>query len=174
LRSEIPSGYLTYAWAYKMLRDLAKKAKIEKPIRPHLMRHSLATYYAPQLTESVMNEHFGWSQGGRTASIYTHLSGKQVDDQILSVFGKKQIDVQNNKVIDIILCPRCGLKSTPASVQCSKCGFPLTEKAAKDLYERRKKADELMDMLTQHPAVMDILKKTIINQKRQQFSTEAK
>lgn len=174
LRSEIPSMHLTYAWAYKMLRDLAKKAKIEKPIRPHLMRHSLATYYAPKLTESVMNEHFGWSQGGRTASIYTHLSGKQVDDQILSVFGKKQIDVQSNKALDIVLCPRCGLKNTPASFQCSKCGFPLTEKAAKELYERREKADELMDVLTQHPEVIDILRKTISNHHGgPQISTQA-
>lgn len=121
-----------------------------------------------------MNEHFGWSQGGKTASIYTHLSGKQVDDQILSLFGKKQIDVQTNKALDIVLCSRCGLKNTPASIQCGKCGFPLTENAAKELCERRKRADELMDVLTQHPEVIDILRKTIGNHhKGQQILAQA-
>lgn len=161
VRQEIPKQHLSYDWAHDMLRDLAKRAEINKPIRPHLLRHSLATYYAPRLTESVMNEHFGWQQGGKTAAIYTHLSGKQVDDQILAVFGKKKIDVQDNRVVDIILCPRCGLQNTPASIQCSKCGFPLTEKAARELYKRRQRVDELMDILMQRPEFLNMLKKTV-------------
>jgi integrase len=169
IRKEIPNRNLSYAWAYKMLRDLAKRAKINKPIRPHLLRHSLATYYAPRLTEAVMNEHFGWQQGGRTASIYTHLSGKQVDDQILAVFGKKKVDVQSNRAVDIVLCQRCGLENTPASIQCSECGFPLTEKAARDLHTRRERADELMNLLTQHPEVIDTLRRTIHNLNKEQL-----
>ena len=160
-RKAIPEQQLSYDWAHEMLKRLARKSKIEKPIRPHLLRHSLATYYAPRLTEAVMNEHFGWQQGGRTASIYTHLSGKQVDDQILAVFGKKQVDIQSNKAVDIILCPRCGLQNTPASLQCSKCGFPLMDKAARGLHERRQKADELMDLLIEHPEFLTVLAKTI-------------
>lgn len=161
VRKEIPKQRLSYAWAYKLLRDLAKQAKINKPIRPHLLRHSLATYYAPKLTEAVMNEHFGWQQGGRTASIYTHLSGKQVDDQILAVFGKKKVDLQSNKAVDIILCQRCGLENTPASIQCRKCGFPLTEKAAMKLHERRQRADELMNRLMENPKFLGALEQAL-------------
>ena len=161
IRKEVPDHHLSYDWAHRMLKELANRAGIDKPIRPHLLRHSLATYYAARLTEAVMNEHFGWRQGGRTAAIYTHLSGKQVDDQILAVFGKKKIDLQSNKAVDVVCCPRCGLQNTPASLQCHKCGFPLTEKAARELYERRKRADELMDLLTAHPEVVGVLKKTI-------------
>jgi len=151
IRHEIPNEHLSYDWAHEMLRGLARRAKIDKLIRPHLMRHSLATYYAPRLTEAVMNEHFGWKQGGRTAAVYMHLSGRQVDDQILAVFGKKKIDVQNNKAVDVIYCPRCYLENTPASIQCGKCGFPLSDEAARKLDERRQKADELMDRITNHP-----------------------
>ena len=161
IRCRMPDRHLSYDWAHKMLRDLAKRAKVDKPVRPHLFRHSLATYYAPKLTESVMNEHFGWRQGGRTAAIYTHLSGKQVDDQLLAVFGKKKIDVQSNKAVDIIVCQRCGLENTPHSPQCRKCGFPLSEKAARELHERREKADQLMNMLLKHPDVIHVLERVV-------------
>jgi integrase/recombinase XerD len=103
-----------------------------------------------------------WQQGGRTASIYTHISGKQVDDQILAVFGKKKIDLQSNRAVDVIYCPRCSLESTPASIQCSKCGFPLSDEAAKNLYERRQKADELMNLVASHPEFVNLLKKVIV------------
>jgi len=165
LRSKIPDRPLSYAWAYKMLKGLAKKAGIDKSIRPHLLRHSLATFYAPKLTESVMNEHFGWQQGGRTASIYTHLSGKQVDDQILAAQGKKHVDPQSNKAFDIVLCPRCGLKNAPCSVQCGKCGFPLTEDAARTLCERRERADEVMNMVTSHPKFKELVSE-VLNEKQ--------
>jgi integrase/recombinase XerD len=157
IRKEIPSKGLSYAWAHKLLRDMAKRAGIDKPIRPHLMRHSLATYYAPRLTEAVMNEHFGWTQGGRTAATYTHLSGKQVDDQILAVFGKKKIDPDGNKAIDIVPCKRCGVDNTPSSIECRKCGFPLSEEKAMEMLRRREKAESLWNIASRHPQLIEIL-----------------
>jgi len=172
-RKLVPTHHLSYDWAHEMLRDLAKRAGIDKPIRPHLLRHSLATYYAPRLTEAVMNEHFGWQQGGRTAAIYTHLSGRQVDDQILAVFGKKKIDVRRNESVDVVYCPRCSLENTPGSTQCGKCGFPLSSDAARELQERRQKADNLMDIITSHPEVLELLKKLLeqqVTQRPESFS----
>jgi ribosomal protein L40E len=108
-----------------------------------------------------MNEHFGWRQGGRTVAIYTHLSGKQVDDQIIATFGKKRIDTQTYKIVDIIICSRCGLQNTPASIQCGKCGFPLSDKTAMVLHERRQRADMLMDRLTSQPEFKQLLQKVL-------------
>jgi ribosomal protein L40E len=90
-----------------------------------------------------------------------HLSGRQVDDQILAVFGKKKIDIQNNKAVDVIYCPRCYLENTPASIQCGKCGFPLSDEAARKLDERRQKADELMNLVTSHPEFVTLIKKVV-------------
>jgi len=161
VRSEIPKECLSYAWAHKLLGSLAARAGITKHIRPHLLRHSLATYYAARLTEAVMNEHFGWRQGGRTAAIYTHLSGRQVDDQILSMFGRKRIDLESSRALDVVFCPRCGLENTTASAYCGKCGFPLNDEAALELVERRKRADALMDALVQRPEFAEMLRKTV-------------
>jgi integrase/recombinase XerD len=144
-----------------MLARLAKKVGIGKPVRPHLMRHSLATYYAPMLTEAVMNEHFGWRQGGRTASIYTHLSGKQVDEQILSIFGKRKVDTETNRAVALVRCSRCGLENVPSSIQCGKCGFPLSDEAARELSARRQRADEILDAALEHPEVLEAMRRVV-------------
>jgi len=43
-----------------LLKDLAKKAGIEKRIYPHLFRHSRAFHLSKYLTEAQMKELFGW------------------------------------------------------------------------------------------------------------------
>ena len=158
---EAPDRHFSYDWANAMLKGLARRAGVNKPIRPHLLRHSLATYYAPRLTEAVMNEHFGWLQGGRTASVYTHLSGKQVDDQILAAFGKKKVDPEGNRAVDVVRCFRCGLENVPTSVQCGKCGFPLSEEAASEIIQRRERADEIVDLVTRHPRILEIMSEAL-------------
>jgi integrase len=156
-----PDRHISYDWANGMLKGLAKRAGMTKPIRPHLMRHSLATYYAPRLTEAVMNEHFGWKQGSRTASIYTHLSGKQVDDQILAACGKKKLDVESGQSMDVVRCWQCGLENPPSSLQCGKCGFPLSDEACRKLVEKRQNADDILDFVTRHPEVMGAIRRAL-------------
>jgi len=109
----------------------------------------------------VMNEHFGWRQGGRTASVYTHLSGKQVDDQILAAFGKKKIDLDTNVAVDVVRCLRCGLENVPTSVQCGKCGFPLSDEAARKLLQRRQMADAILDRLTSRPEFVEAMEEML-------------
>lgn len=132
--------HLGYPWAHKTLNELRTKAGINKSIRPHLMRHSLATFYAPKLTEAVMNEHFGWRQGGRTAAIYTHLSGKQVDDQILSVFGKKKAVDETEKMMEAL----------------NSGEFPITKQIADSI--RTEKEGIMMSMITEMQKEIELLK----------------
>ena len=167
VRRVIPDRHLSYDWAHEMLKGLARRAGIKKPIRPHLLRHSLATHYAPRLTEAVMNEHFGWRQGGRTAAVYTHLSGKQVDDQILAAFGKKKIDPETNVAVDVVRCLRCGLENVPTSVQCGKCGFPLSDDAARKLLQRRQMADAILDRLTSRPEFVEAVEEMLTEESQE-------
>lgn len=69
------------------LKKIAKKARINKKVHPHLFRHSRCTYMANYLTEAQMNLYFGWVQGSDMPAVYVHLSGRDVDDAILKANG---------------------------------------------------------------------------------------
>ncbi|MFH0836984.1 MAG: tyrosine-type recombinase/integrase [Candidatus Aenigmatarchaeota archaeon] len=99
---------LKYATFVQILERLKKRAKIKKKVNPHNFRHSRATYLANHLTEAQMKEFFGWRQSSEMASVYVHLSGRDVDNALLRIHG---IDTNNGKKEETILkpktCPRC-------------------------------------------------------------------
>lgn len=81
---------LHYSVTKRIICDVAVKAGIKKKITPHLFRHSRATALANKLTEAQMKEYFGWVQGSDMASVYVHLSGRDVDNAILDVYGPRK------------------------------------------------------------------------------------
>jgi integrase len=74
---------LHYGSIRMKIKRLAKKAKINKRIHPHLFRHSRCTYMANYLTEAQMEIYFGWIHGSEMTGVYVHLSGRDIDDAIL-------------------------------------------------------------------------------------------
>ena len=104
-----------------------------------------------------MNSHFGWEQGSRTVATYNHISGKQVDDQILAMYGKKKIDDKGQEFLQSVQCPRCNIENSPASRLCQYCGFPMRDESAIKIVEKRKKADKIMNVATKYPELMEIL-----------------
>lgn len=83
---------LSYPALAKILRVAVERSGITKKVTPHKLRHSRATFLASRITESQMNEIFGWNQGSDMPSIYVHLSGRDVDDAILGVYGLKKTE----------------------------------------------------------------------------------
>ena len=59
---------------------------------------------------------------------------------------------------DGVPCWRCGLENVPPSVQCGKCGFPLSDEAARSLIQRRQKADEILDLVIRDPGVLEAIR----------------
>jgi len=115
---------LTHRYIMKMLRSVAKRANVKKPVNPHNFRHSRATFMAQHLTEALMKEYFGWVQDSHMAARYIHLSGKQVDDAILKLHGLKK-EEREDDVLKREPCPRCGNKNDPNNEICEKCWLPL-------------------------------------------------
>ena len=84
------NGAVQYKNVRTLIAKLAEKAGIKKRVNPHMFRHSRATHLANHLTEAQMNQYFGWVQGSDMPSTYVHLSGRDVDSAILSLYGIKE------------------------------------------------------------------------------------
>ena len=127
----------------KILKSARNRTKITKPINPHHFRHSRATYLAQFLTEAQMKEYFGWVQNSDSAARYVHLSGKQVDDAILGVYGLRKKEEQAS-VLKRNPCPRCKVMNDVNHQYCEKCWLPLTPSALNEIEEIRKKDQQAM------------------------------
>ena len=72
-----------------------------------------------------MKEYFGWTQSSKMASIYVHLSGRDVDDAILKLYGKKSIEKNKQEEIKTKTCVRCNEINSFDAKYCKRCGFSL-------------------------------------------------
>jgi integrase len=143
----------------KQLKRFAVMAGIKRRVYPHLFRHSRATALASKLTEAQMKEHFGWVQGSDMASVYVHLSGRDVDEALLKTYGIKKDEEQQKKeeTFKPKTCPRCKATSSPISKFCQKCGSVLDAETAYAMDEERKKASDMLDKLMENPDFKNML-----------------
>jgi len=152
---------LSYGAITRTLEILGEKAGIKKRLNPHNFRHSRATYLANHLTEAQMKEYFGWVQASDMASVYVHLSGRDVDSAILKVYGMSQNN--NNKEESVLRpkdCPRCQENNPATNKFCFKCGMPLDKETIISLVEKdlqRKEADRLLDELIKDEEFKEVL-----------------
>ena len=72
----------------RVLKRLAVRCNIKKRVYPHLFRHTRATHLARHLTEPEMRMFFGWSKESKMTSVYVHLSGRDLDEKVCSLYGK--------------------------------------------------------------------------------------
>jgi site-specific recombinase XerD/ribosomal protein L40E len=147
---------MSYPALAKILRVAAKKAGLKKEVHPHKLRHSRATFLASRLKEAQMNEVFGWKQGSDMPSVYVHLSGRDVDDAILGVYGMKKVEDKKPELAPRI-CPRCNQSNVIDAKFCSRCGLALDVKVANEIEQARQKADGVMDVLVKDKEFRDLL-----------------
>jgi site-specific recombinase XerD/ribosomal protein L40E len=151
---------MSYPALAKILKVAAKKAGLKKRVSPHKFRHSRATFLAGKLTEAQMNQIFGWKQGSEMPSIYVHLSGRDVDDAILGVYGLKKQTEEKPKLTPRI-CPRCKATNAYDARFCMKCGLALDVKAAFEMEEARTTADNIMNTLMKDEEFRKMLAKKL-------------
>ena len=141
----------------KTLEVLAARASIKKRVHPHLFRHSRATALANKLTEAQMKEHFGWTQASDMASVYVHLSGRDVDNALLKLqgFGKRQDEVEEK--MKVVYCKRCHEGNSPSTKFCTRCGTPTNLEMLANSQSSR-----LLSELSDDPEVKALLAKKAI------------
>jgi site-specific recombinase XerD/ribosomal protein L40E len=150
------SKAMSYPALAKILKVAAERAGLSKKVHPHKLRHSRATFLASKLTEAQMNQVFGWKQGSDMPSIYVHLSGRDLDDAILGVYGLKKVEEKEPKLKPKI-CPRCNTSNAIEARFCMKCGLALDVKAAQEIEEARSKTDKIMNLLMKDSEFRELL-----------------
>lgn len=155
------NGAVQYKNVRTLIAKLAEKAGIKKRVNPHMFRHSRATHLANHLTEAQMNQYFGWVQGSDMPSTYVHLSGRDVDGAILSLYGLKEDKGKDKEEFSPVKCPRCGTMNSPGGKFCIKCGMPLDVKAAIEIENERKKMDDIMSALMKDSEVQKLMARKI-------------
>ena len=165
ITSDYHARRLSYSRISYILRTVAKRAGISKPVNPYNFRHSRATHLANKLTEAQMKEYFGWVQGSDMASTYVHLSGRDIDNALLKLNNIPTNDEDNAKnEFSLRHCLRCEFKNPPGHKFCSRCGAALDEKTAHKIIQReleRNRADDIMERLIQNQEFRDMLDRKI-------------
>ena len=153
---------MDYVSMCSVLRKLAVRAGIKKRIYPHLFRHSRATALAGKLTEAQMKEYFGWVQASDMASVYVHLSGRDVDSAMLALQGMVKPEDKKEEKMLVLNCPRCQEKNSPIAKFCLRCGTPMSIQTALKIEDEKKNGDDMLNKLMQNPEFKEYLFKKVV------------
>jgi Site-specific recombinase XerD len=148
---------IEYAGFRKLIRETAAKANIKKRIYNQLFRHSRITHMASKLTESQLKIIYGWTPDSNMPKIYIHLSGQDVEDAVLNIYGLKKSE-DKTPTIGIIRCIRCRQSIPTINKFCPYCGAIQTTETAIELINFEEKAKNLMfRILKENPELISIL-----------------
>lgn len=153
---------MTYPALAKVIRSAAERARLKKRVHPHALRHSRATFLASKLTEAQMNAVFGWKQGSEMPSIYVHLSGRDIDNAVLGIYGLRKKKAEKPTDLAPKDCPRCGYHNPATGRFCAQCGTALDIETVMELEKKRREADELMSLIIREPEVQEAIKHALI------------
>ncbi len=149
---------------YSVVTRAAERAGIKKKIHPHMLRHTRLTELAKYLTEQELKVFSGWTKDSRMASIYVHLSGRDVEEAILRrVHG---VDVRREELDQPLkpeVCPNCGYINPADAEFCMRCGYPLSEEAIRKVGRLEGSIDELLEVVLKDPE----FKKTLLRKLRE-------
>ena len=133
---------LTYSGVKTVLKSAARKAKIKKKVHPHILRHTRLTHLARSVKEASLRIFAGWRPGSRMPKIYVHLTGEEVEEDILAAEG-----VLTKRVVEPLLrkrrCWRCGAENPPHLAYCRECGARISLEPL--IVEAEVQAPRLMD-----------------------------
>ena len=144
--------------AFRMLiRKLSDRTGIKKRIYSHLFRFSRATHMAKTLTEQQLKMYFGWTGDSKMASVYVHMSGRDLDDAVLRANGITSPNKEPEKpMLSTKRCVKCHSNNETTNKFCKLCGSPLDTTMKEQIEaldgreQRIKKLEDVIELLYQH------------------------
>ena len=162
--------------AQKIIEDAMLKAELmNKHTRLYILRHSRASILATYFTESQLCTFFGWVQGSQVVKRYIHMSGKDLDNTLISISEGKQTIKQEEYLLKTKKCNRCTETISPSQQFCGRCGLSTTlieqytkemdlEKENRELKqqiqivkdEMNDKFNKIISMIQQNPLLVNV------------------
>jgi site-specific recombinase XerD len=125
---------LQYESVNVQLKKIARRAGIKKRVTPHLFRHSRITHLHRQGCSEAVLKMMAWGhQGTRMMAVYSHLTGNDIDGEILRLNGIQQPAIISNQAMQVMQCKHCMTFNEPGSKFCGRCGLPLNEKEQRSM-----------------------------------------
>lgn len=150
-----------YRGLAKRLKQIARRASVEKAITPHLFRHSRITHMLQQgYSESVIKK-IAWGHMDTTMlATYGHLTDTDIDDEIASMAGVKPPAAKEAaECLEPRQCPRCYTVNGPTLKFCGECGLELTKQAVEDV----KIAEQQAELTPEYQALYDKIMRDLKN-----------
>ncbi|WP_048180190.1 site-specific integrase [Methanosarcina siciliae] len=142
-----------------LLRETVKRTNIKKRVWIHGFRHARATHLSEHLTEQQMKIFLGWTPGSDMPAVYCHLSGKDMDKAIKTMYGIEEIE----NPIDSMKpgkCARCGEMNVSNALYCFRCGLPLNRDTANDIENNKSQiSKEFLLSAFNDPEIQQMIKK---------------
>jgi hypothetical protein len=121
-----------------ILKELARKADVQRPVTPTNFRKSSASHLASKgVSQAHIEDHHGWTRGSEVASRYVAVFGDANDREIAKAHG---VDVEEDEPDPIgpVECPRCEEQTPRDRDFCIHCNQALDRETM-----------ELLDQVTQ-------------------------
>ena len=166
-----PFGRVSAGVTRLVLSKIKNRSGTKKPMNPHNFRHSRLTELAKFLSDAKLKVFAGWTANSDMAGVYVHLTGKDLDDDLLKIAG---VEIEEKRKVSPLLelkCPRCGTKNPVNNTFCGLCGLVLDEtKAVSEELDQEKlknEIEELKERLETAGEITDQLWKTIDAMKKE-------
>ncbi len=117
------------------LKDITKRAGINKRVHLHLFRHSAASRMASEIPEGVLREIMGWSKKSNMTAKYVHLSGKTVDNALLKMDG--MVVEEHETKLQTKQCPQCKFPNILGAYHCARCNALIEIKGINDILKNK-------------------------------------
>ena len=138
----------------RRMKRLAEGTDIDpEKLHPHNMKHAAVTIWALRgMSDREIEYRAGWARESGQLKRYEHLTGDDINAQILDTFGVERAERGGRTVAPIDNCPNCGMAVDSGMRYCPQCGQQIDISVLPNWFETLR--EELGD---EHDAIERLL-----------------